>query len=142
MRLSADRIYQKCETFKFRERHNGLFVGFAPLKDPKIAVAGIGEHVCHGSSQVGPIVRAVIKTYLENHFPDQYGAKAIAERLKSQGKSTQVPVPPPRVAEEEDIIISDDVIPTNRTGAPAAPALPPAESPAEETSTEKETEDE
>ncbi|HCM40071.1 MAG: penicillin-binding protein 2 [Bdellovibrionales bacterium GWB1_52_6] len=121
MRLSADKIYQKCETFKFRERHNGVFVGFAPLKDPQIAVAVIGEHVCHGSTGAAPIARAIIKTYLEKKFPDLYSEKAVAARLKG------VPLNPPPVAverDEEDIIIDNDSIPSVPIAPPPLPPLP------------------
>ena len=91
IRLSSDKLYGKCESWKFQDRHNALFVGFAPLKNPAIAVAVIGEHACHGASSAAPIAKAVIKTYLEKYFPDVYGEKAIAARLKKQGQNTQMP---------------------------------------------------
>ncbi len=76
MSLAANKIYQKCENMKFRQRHHGVFAGFAPMDDPKIAVAVIAEHACHGSSGAAPIARAVIKTYLEKYFPEKYGRSA------------------------------------------------------------------
>jgi penicillin-binding protein 2 len=91
IRLAADKIYTRCESMRFRDRHNAMFVGFAPVENPKIAVAVIGEHACHGGSGAAPIARAVIKKYLEKHFPDQFSEKVLAGRLKSMGQSTQVP---------------------------------------------------
>lgn len=137
---SADKIYQKCESFKFSERHNGVFVGFAPLNDPKIAVAVIGEHICHGTN-AAPIARAVIKTYLEKYYPEQFGEKAIALRLKQDGKEMKMPhillpgeeKPPAETAssavaddpDHEDISIdTNDDAPVQVAPPPLPPALP------------------
>ena len=89
IRIAAEKIYHKCETLKFRDRHHAVFVGFAPLNNPSIAVAIMGEHACHGSA-VAPIARAIIKRYLEKYFPDQYGEKVLASRLKSMGQALYV----------------------------------------------------
>ncbi|NDD91342.1 penicillin-binding protein 2, partial [bacterium] len=78
--LAANKIYQKCENMKFRQRHHGMFAGFAPINNPKIAVAVVAEHACHGSSGAAPIARAVIKAYLEKYYPDQFGTKALSEK--------------------------------------------------------------
>lgn len=99
IRLAADKIYTKCESMKFHDRHNAIFVGFAPVKDPTIAVAIVGEHACHGGTGAAPIARAIIKKYLEKYFPEAYGEKAIALRTKNLGKSSQ---PAPQVAPIED----------------------------------------
>ncbi len=99
IRLAADKIYTKCESMKFHDRHNAIFVGFAPVKDPTIAVAIVGEHACHGGTGAAPIARAIIKKYLEKYFPDAYGEKAIALRTKNLGKSSQ---PDPKAAPIED----------------------------------------
>ena len=53
----------------------------------------IGEHACHGGTGAAPIARAVIKKYLEKYFPEQYGEKVLASRLKSMGQNYQVPKP-------------------------------------------------
>ncbi len=104
VRLSAAKIYQKCEAMKLRERHNALFAGFAPASNPVIAVAVIGEHACHGSSGAAPIAKAIIKTYLEKYYPDLYGEKVLAARLKGLPK----PAPAPSREENEDIVSNDD----------------------------------
>jgi len=47
-----------------RHKDHALFVAFAPLDDPKIAVAVIVEHGEHGSSGASPKAKAVIEAYL------------------------------------------------------------------------------
>lgn len=46
---------------------HALFVGMAPLDNPKIAVAVIVEHGGHGSSAAAPIAKKMIQKYLEPH---------------------------------------------------------------------------
>ncbi|MCG8316596.1 MAG: penicillin-binding protein 2 [Pseudomonadales bacterium] len=45
-------------------RDHALFVGFAPVTNPKIAVAAIVENGGSGGSTAGPVVRAVMDAYL------------------------------------------------------------------------------
>lgn len=125
IRIAADKIYQRCENMKFRDRHNAMFVGFAPLKDPVISVAVIGEHACHGSSGAAPIARAVIKTYLEKYYPDLYGEKVLAARLKGQGQITHIPAKAESSDEGDDVVSNDDDSDTLSPGAGHSPALPP-----------------
>jgi penicillin-binding protein 2 len=47
-----------------RQRDHALFIGFAPLDDPQIAVAVIVENGEHGSSAAAPIARKVFDAYL------------------------------------------------------------------------------
>lgn len=112
--LSKDRIYSKCENMKFRERHHGLFAGFAPVDNPKIAVAVIAEHACHGSSGAGPIAKAVVETYLKKIDPAYYSEEAIAERLKDEKQKNKVkaalakPETATRPAEDNEDVIQED----------------------------------
>ena len=46
------------------ETPHALFMGFAPVDDPEIAVVVVRERGGAGSSQAGPIVRAVIEAWL------------------------------------------------------------------------------
>ena len=48
----------------FGENH-ALFVGYAPSDDPQIAVAVVVENVGYGSTHAAPIVKEVIKAYLQ-----------------------------------------------------------------------------
>jgi hypothetical protein len=56
----------------YESRHHGLFVGFAPFDNPKIAAAAIVEHGCHGSSAATPVVEAVITQYMKKYQPEMY----------------------------------------------------------------------
>lgn len=69
---SADKVYAKCENMDYESRHHGLFIGFAPYDNPKIAAAAIVEHGCHGSSAATPVVEAVISQYMKKYHPDLY----------------------------------------------------------------------
>jgi penicillin-binding protein 2 len=77
---SEDQLYSKCSEMDYKFRHHGIFVAFAPYDDPKIAVAGLVEHGCGGSSAAAPVVEKVINTYLKKHFPDIYQANLDAEK--------------------------------------------------------------
>ena len=52
------------EALEERQRDHALFVGFAPVNEPKIAVAVIVENGEHGSSVAAPIARKLFDGYL------------------------------------------------------------------------------
>lgn len=52
------------EDVAYRFRDHALFVGFAPMEEPRIAVAVLVEHGGSGGSVAGPIVREVVDAYL------------------------------------------------------------------------------
>ncbi len=58
---------EEYESEKLAERHrdHALFVGFAPLEAPEIAVAVIVENGEGGSSEGAPVVRKVMESYFE-----------------------------------------------------------------------------
>ena len=105
LRIASDKIYSNCMSLKFNQRHNGLFVAFAPLDHPVIAVAVITEHSCHGAA-AAPVARAVIKTYLEKYFPETYGPKVLAARLKSEGQNPSMPAT--SGDEDESVVLNAD----------------------------------
>ena len=49
-----------------QQRDHALFIAFAPVEDPLIAVAVIVENGEHGSSSAAPVAKAMIDYYLEN----------------------------------------------------------------------------
>jgi penicillin-binding protein 2 len=128
IRLSADKIYQECKNMRYLDRHHGLFVGFAPAKDPVIAVAVIAEHACSGSGGAAPVARAVVKTFLEKYYPDIYGEKVLAARLKEKGQQSLSQMPrfaPAPLDDTEDLTPDNDNLPTAaERQAPALPATP------------------
>lgn len=52
-----------------RNRDHALFIAFAPVENPKIAVSVIVENGEHGSSTAAPIARKMIDAYLE-YYPE------------------------------------------------------------------------
>lgn len=53
-----------------RKRDHALFVAFAPVDEPKIAVAVIIENGGHGGSVAAPVARAVMDSYLLGISPE------------------------------------------------------------------------
>ena len=47
------------------QRDHALFVCFAPLKSPEIAIAVILENAGHGGSVAAPIARKILDAYFE-----------------------------------------------------------------------------
>ncbi|NQZ02616.1 MAG: penicillin-binding protein 2 [Bdellovibrionales bacterium] len=68
--FSADQIYNKCTERDVDQRHHGWFVGYAPAEKPVITVAVLAEHACAGSSGGAPVVRDVIRAYIEKYHPE------------------------------------------------------------------------
>jgi len=50
-------------------RHHALFIGFAPVGRPTIAVAAVVENGGGGSRQAAPVVKAVIDAWLAQESP-------------------------------------------------------------------------
>ena len=67
---SVQQLYSKCEDKEYKFRHHGVFAAFAPYQNPKIAVAALVEHGCHGSSAAAPVVEKVISKYMEKNMPE------------------------------------------------------------------------
>ncbi len=115
--LAKDRVYQKCENMKYSQRHHGIFAGYAPADDPKIAVAVIAEHGCHGATAAAPVAKAIIDTYLRKLDPVKYSDAAIAARIEAD-KQVQINKWKAKVAaekrasdsgdSEEDVIQTDN----------------------------------
>jgi penicillin-binding protein 2 len=89
IRFSADKVFGNCNNLPRRYRHHGLFVAYAPVDDPKIAVAVVAEHACSGSGGAAPIAMNVIKKYLAKIDPAKYGPEALkqakADYVKNRG---------------------------------------------------------
>jgi len=80
MSFSADKIFNKCENQEYKYRHHGLFAGYAPATNPKIALSVVVEHGCHGSSAAGPVAKAMAAAYLNKYYP------TLQKRLIAQDK--------------------------------------------------------
>jgi len=76
------------------QRDHALFMAFAPVNDPKIAVALIVENAGWGAGAAAPIARRVFDYWLMNQYPSEADMAAI-----QVGKAT-APIGKPRVASE------------------------------------------
>lgn len=65
--VAQDQEYDT-EELEERMRDHALFIAFAPLEDPQIAVAVIVENGESGSSTAAPIARTVMETYLQDRL--------------------------------------------------------------------------
>ncbi|TFH67434.1 penicillin-binding protein 2 [Gammaproteobacteria bacterium LSUCC0057] len=61
--IAADEQYDRDELDQ-RQRDHALFVAFAPVQQPRIAIALIVENGEHGSSVAAPIARALLDHYM------------------------------------------------------------------------------
>jgi penicillin-binding protein 2 len=78
MSISADKIFNKCENQEYKYRHHALFAGFAPAANPKIAIAVVVEHGCHGGSAAGPVAKARVSAYMNKYY-SKYQQKIMAQ---------------------------------------------------------------
>jgi penicillin-binding protein 2 len=70
--MTSTELFSKCEEMPYKSRHHGLFAGFAPFDNPKVAVAVVVEHGCHGSSAAAPVVRDIVTTYMKKYQKETY----------------------------------------------------------------------
>ena len=52
-----------------RNRDHALFIAFAPVENPRIAVSVLVENGEHGSSTAAPLARKLIDAYME-YYPE------------------------------------------------------------------------
>ena len=88
------------------KRDHSLFSAFAPLEEPRIAVAVIVENAGFGAAAAGPIVRRVFDYWLMGQYPSEADLAAV-----SKGQATS-PMGTPRKVEDVQIL---------PTSAPPAP---------------------
>ena len=80
--MTSKELFSKCENMEYKNRHHGIFVGYAPSNDPKIAVASVVEHGCHGSTAAAPVVRDVITKYMQKYESETYETFAKEDKIK------------------------------------------------------------
>ncbi len=55
----------KSHEMEYEERDHAWFAGYAPVENPRIAVAVVNEHSGHGGSKAGPIAVRIIDAFVE-----------------------------------------------------------------------------
>ena len=68
-----------------RHRDHSLFIAFAPLESPKIALAVVVENGGFGSRAAAPIARTVLDYYLLGKLPDKPNAPARGDESAKEG---------------------------------------------------------
>ncbi len=68
-----------------RHRDHSLFIAFAPLENPKIALAVVVENGGFGSRAAAPIARTVLDYYLLGKLPEQPSTPAREEDSAKEG---------------------------------------------------------
>lgn len=81
--MNSKRLFAKCEEHPYNERHHGIFAAFAPAYNPRIAVAVVVEHGCHGSTAAAPVARDIITKYMKKYYPEEYKKNLKAEKEKA-----------------------------------------------------------
>ena len=104
--------YKESETPE-RLRDHALFVAFAPVDDPQIAVAVIVENGGHGSSVAAPVARTLMDYHLRN----------LVEAARNN-QSTITPSPVSAKAAVAAPVRAPTVEPAPAIPAPASPVMP------------------
>ncbi len=68
---------------KFRD--HAWFIAFAPVENPKIAVAVLAEHMGHGGSAAAPLAKEVIETYIKLTSAGPAGGAEAAASTRTPG---------------------------------------------------------
>ncbi len=67
-----------------RKRDHGLFISFAPVENPKVAVAVIVENGNSGSGAAAPVARKVLDAYLLNQLDSPVKIEAAAPAVEKE----------------------------------------------------------
>ncbi len=98
------------------QRDHSLYIAFAPVDDPKIAIAAIVENAGFGSASAAPIARRAFDYWLLGQYPNEQDLAAVTkgQAMAPIGKPLKVSeVPWPR-----------DLPPASTPSGPAAAAAP------------------
>lgn len=93
--IKQDERYDASKLAKLQLDH-ALFIAFAPVENPRIAVAVIVENGEHGSSTAAPVARDVINAYF-NYYPELL---EVSESEVEEGSALLAPVNPSERAHE------------------------------------------
>jgi penicillin-binding protein 2 len=108
-----------------RFRDHALFVAFAPVEDPKVAIAVIVENGGHGSSAAAPIARKVMDQFILGRQADERDAQAAADirKLHAPAAPARKPAPTsPGSGQAAPAPSTDDTAPAEPVPATPAPA--------------------
>jgi len=99
--VAQDASYNEDELDE-RLKDHALFMAFAPVENPKIAIAVVVENGGHGGSVAAPIAGKVIESYLSQFSDDELNAPSGTEIIKPPGRTPEKPVRPPANSDPEN----------------------------------------
>ena len=87
--------YDRADEVPEKYREHAWFISFAPIDNPKIALAVFVEHGEGGSAVAGPIARQIMDAYLleDGELKPEYRYPQISEELHEEGEAHDEPVP-------------------------------------------------
>lgn len=88
--IKQDEKYDASKLVKVQRDH-ALFIAFAPVEKPRIALGIIVENGEHGSSTAAPVARAMIDKYIE-YYPVEIAAEPLAKESREALGSEAVAV--------------------------------------------------
>ena len=91
-------------------RHTGLFIGYAPADDPRIAIAVVVEHGGYGGSAAAPIAKAVFDAWLLGKMPEpvepaipEAAAPVVAQTPVAPAAAATAPSPSSRAETQQQV---------------------------------------
>lgn len=72
---SEEDIYKKNEELPKHLRNHALFIAFAPVEQPEIAVVVVAEHGASGTKAAAPIAKKIMDAYMQIHHPEWWEDK-------------------------------------------------------------------
>ncbi len=112
------------------QRDHSLYIAFAPLEQPQVALAVIVENAGFGAAAAAPIARRVLDYLLEGRYPSAEDIVAVQE-----GRAA-APIGATRLAAEVPLVpvipggVATAAAPGAAASRPPAPVSPPASAPA------------
>ncbi len=83
---SEEDIYKKNDELPKHLRNHALFIAFAPVEQPEIAVVVVAEHGASGTKAAAPIAREIIDFYMQSTYSEP---KALDEAITQLGGTGQ-----------------------------------------------------
>jgi len=84
--VAQDEIYEE-EKIAKEHRDHGLFIAFAPVENPRIAIAVLVENGGSGSRSAAPIARQVLDHYFQSTPNDTAGMMLTGFRPSRSGQN-------------------------------------------------------
>ncbi len=104
VRAFTDMKHVSCPQLEVKDRHHGLFVGYAPRDNPTIAVVAIAEHACHGSN-AAHVVKDVIDAYMDKQNAALAKTESPAQVASPVAIPGEVVKPKPKPVPEGPLVI-------------------------------------